>query len=175
MAALVSFTRSITSWKTKHVKKQQIHTNTVPVYIWLYMYMAGRQDGGLQVAFWAKHQPNTHIIQSWITIIHYHPLPYRKAQHCFASCPGLALAHVDFRSRKWWAHPAEWFHIGLLGQSLNMSQDVARCLKFMPLGGAFTSKDLFGLSLLSIRLTLAALAQWAWTTNLPRAAQCTWP
>ena len=41
------------------------------------------------------------------------------------------------------------------------SQHVSRCLKFMPLGGAFTSKDLFGLSLLPIRLTLAALAQWA--------------
>jgi hypothetical protein len=40
--------------------------------IYIYMYMAGRQDGGLQVAFWAKHQPNTHIIQSWITIIHYY-------------------------------------------------------------------------------------------------------
>ena len=98
------------------------------------MYMAGRQDGGLQVAFWAKHQPNTHIIQSWITIIHYHPLPYRKAQHCFASCPGLAQAHVGFRSRKWWAHPAEWFHIGLLGQSLNMSQDVSSLCRW-----AFTS------------------------------------
>jgi hypothetical protein len=65
------------------------------IYIYVYGGATGRRAAGGFLSKASTQYPY------YPKLDYYYPLLYRKAQHCFASCPGLAQAHVGFRSRKW--------------------------------------------------------------------------